>query len=78
MITASHNPVDYNGLKFVRECAKPLSADSGLVDIRRIAEEESFSPATRKGNIIPTDLSSDYIDHLLSYIAMSTDSSHSK
>ena len=39
MITASHNPVDYNGFKFVRECAKPLSADSGLEDIRRIAEE---------------------------------------
>ena len=69
MITASHNPVDYNGLKFVRESAKPLSADSGLVDIRRIAEEESFSPATRKGNVIPTDLSSDYVDHLLGYIA---------
>jgi len=69
MITASHNPVDYNGLKFVRESAKPLSADSGLVDIRRIAEQESFSQATRKGNVIPTDLSSDYVDHLLGYIA---------
>ena len=68
MITASHNPVDYNGLKFVRECAKPLSADSGLVDIQRIAEDESFSPATRKGIITPTDLSADYIDHLLGYI----------
>ena len=69
MITASHNPVDYNGLKFVRESAKPLSADSGLVDIRRIAEEESFGPATRKGSITPTDLSGDYVDHLLGYIA---------
>ena len=68
MITASHNPIDYNGLKFVRECAKPLSADSGLEDIRRIAEEESFSPAERKGEIIATDLSSEYVDHLLSYI----------
>ncbi len=68
MITASHNPVDYNGLKFVRECAKPLSADSGLEDIRRIAEEESFSEAGRKGNITATDLSSDYIDHLLGYV----------
>jgi phosphomannomutase len=68
MITASHNPVDYNGLKFVRECAKPLSADSGLVDIQRIAETESFSTATRKGSITPTDLSADYIDHLLGYI----------
>ena len=68
MITASHNPIDYNGLKFVRECAKPLSADSGLVDIQRIAEDESFSPATRKGSITPTDLSAAYIDHLLGYI----------
>ena len=68
MITASHNPVDYNGLKFVRECAKPLSADSGLEDIRRIAEAEAFSEAERKGSITPTDLSADYIDHLLGYI----------
>jgi phosphomannomutase len=68
MITASHNPIDYNGLKFVRECAKPLSSDSGLEDIRRIAEEESFSPAERKGEIIATDLADDYIDHLLGYI----------
>jgi len=68
MITASHNPIDYNGLKFVRECAKPLSADSGLEDIRRIAEEESFSPSERKGKITATDLSTDYVDHLLGYI----------
>ena len=68
MITASHNPVDYNGLKFVRECAKPLSADSGLIDIHRIAETESFGPMTTKGSITPTDLSADYIDHLLGYI----------
>ena len=68
MITASHNPIDYNGLKFVRECAKPLSADSGLEDIRRIAEAESFSPAERKGKITATDLSADYVDHLLGYI----------
>ena len=68
MITASHNPVDYNGLKFVRECAKPLSADSGLVDIRKIAEEEAFSEATRKGSIETTDLNAAYVDHLLGYI----------
>ena len=68
MITASHNPIDYNGLKFVRECAKPLSADSGLVDIHRIAEDESFSPSTRKGSITPTNLSAEYIEHLLGYI----------
>ena len=68
MITASHNPVDYNGFKFVRDSAKPLSADSGLEDIRRIAEQESFSESERTGSIIATDLSSDYIEHLLGYI----------
>jgi phosphomannomutase len=65
MITASHNPVDYNGLKFVRECAKPLSGDSGLQDIRRIAEAGNFSDAERKGSMTALDLRTDYIDHLL-------------
>jgi phosphomannomutase len=68
MITASHNPVDYNGLKFVRECAKPLSGDSGLQDIRRIAEAGIFSDAERKGSMTALDLRTDYIDHLLGYI----------
>ena len=68
MITASHNPVDYNGLKFVRECAKPLSADSGLKDIQRIAEDETFSEASHKGSITLTDLSAAYVDHLLGYL----------
>jgi len=68
MITASHNPVDYNGLKFVRECAKPLSGDSGLQDIRRIAEAGVFSRTDRRGSLTPLDLSGDYIDHLLGYI----------
>ena len=42
MVTASHNPPDYNGLKFVREQAKPVSGDTGLQDIRRLAEAGEF------------------------------------
>src|SRR4051794_2843938 len=38
MVTASHNPPDYNGMKFVREQSRPISGDNGLQDIRRIAE----------------------------------------
>lgn len=38
MVTASHNPADYNGLKLVREDARPISADTGLADIARLAE----------------------------------------
>ena len=69
MITASHNPVDYNGFKFVGQGARPISADSGLQDICRIAEESAFSAATKSGRVIATDLSSAYIDHLLGYLS---------
>ena len=37
MVTASHNPADYNGLKIVREDARPISGDTGLADIARLA-----------------------------------------
>ncbi len=40
MVTASHNPADYNGLKIVREQARPISADTGLADIARLTESE--------------------------------------
>src|SRR5438270_2799491 len=41
MVTASHNPPDYNGMKFVREEARPISADTGLMDMRRLIETAS-------------------------------------
>jgi len=69
MITASHNPIDFNGLKFVRHGARPISVDSGLQDIRRIAEQESFSTSSKKGALIPTNLNTAYIDHLLGYLS---------
>ena len=47
-VTASHNPIDYNGLKLVRENAKPISGDSGLFEIQRIAESGEFSSKRRK------------------------------
>src|SRR5450755_2435604 len=42
MVTASHNPPDYNGMKFVRESSKPISGDNGLQEIRGFAEREDF------------------------------------
>ncbi len=68
MITASHNPSDYNGMKFVREQSKPISGDNGLQDIRKFAERAEFPVSGRRGERHPTDISKAYIAHLLSYI----------
>ncbi len=68
MITASHNPSDYNGMKFVRESSKPISADNGLREIRSFAEAEHFPPAARTGARHAVDISDRYVAHLLSYV----------
>lgn len=68
MITASHNPVDYNGFKFVRENAKPISGDSGLEAIRHLAEKDQFPAPKHRADMIVTDLSEAYIAHLLNYL----------
>jgi len=68
MVTASHNPPDYNGMKFVREESRPISADTGLKEIRALAEKNDFAAADSRGSISERDIFSDYIDHLLSYI----------
>ncbi|MBI5633937.1 MAG: phosphomannomutase [Nitrospirae bacterium] len=67
MVTASHNPADYNGMKLVREAAKPVSNDTGLHKIRELAEGDAFSITPRKGSVYPLAHRSDYIDHLLGY-----------
>ena len=43
VVTASHNPQEYNGMKFVRENSKPISGDSGLKEIKLLAEQNKFS-----------------------------------
>ena len=68
VVTASHNPKDYNGIKFVRENSKPISADTGLEDIRKLAEINKFDMAPVKGTNSQVDVKKDYIKHLLSYI----------
>lgn len=67
MITASHNPIDHNGFKFVRQSAQPISGDTGLEEIRAIAEKAEFTEVKNKGELIPSDLSQQYKDHLLTY-----------
>ena len=68
MITASHNPVDYNGFKFVQYSAKPISGDSGLENIRHIAETGEFKSCEYKGKLVPLDLREEYTRHLLGYL----------
>jgi hypothetical protein len=52
MVTASHNPPDYNGMKLVREQARPISADTGLVDIAALAEAGRFEDAAHEARSI--------------------------
>lgn len=68
MVTASHNPPDYNGLKFVREESRPISGDSGLDEIRRLTEEGSLSEHRRAGRVKRAEPGGAYIEHLLSYL----------
>lgn len=67
-VTASHNPMDYNGMKLVREGAKPISGDTGLRDIQALAEENVFVDVIDKGTYKKIDILSDYTDHLMGYI----------
>lgn len=68
VVTASHNPKDFNGMKFVREESRPISGDSGLAEIRALAEANHFTRAATHGRYLPLDTSSAYIEHLLSYV----------
>jgi phosphomannomutase len=72
MVTASHNPPDYNGMKFVREQSRPISGDTGLKDIQRIAEADAYSTPARKGKRFDMEVRSKYIEHLLSYLDRTT------
>ncbi|NUW70590.1 phosphomannomutase CpsG [Vibrio coralliilyticus] len=67
-ITASHNPIDYNGLKLVRENAKPISSDTGLKDIQALAEQTEFIEPVQKGRYQQASHLNEYTQHLLSYI----------
>ncbi|MCF7641633.1 phosphomannomutase CpsG [Acinetobacter johnsonii] len=67
-ITASHNPMDYNGMKLVREQARPIGADSGLAEIQALAESGAFTEVPQKGSTTPYNILPEFIEHLMGYI----------
>ena len=68
MVTASHNPPNYNGMKMVREGSRPISEDTGLRDIRQLAEAADFETPATPGSVESHEVMNDYISHLLSYV----------
>src|SRR5438132_1595230 len=73
MVTASHKPTDYNGMKFVRELSKPISADSGLEQMAQAILTDQLPPkAAVPGRVVQVDVNARYEAHLLSYIRPAT------
>ncbi|MDN0076839.1 phosphomannomutase CpsG [Crenobacter sp. SG2303] len=71
-VTASHNPMDYNGMKLVGRGARPISGDSGLREIQALAEASRFVPAAQRGQLTQQSVLEPYVDHLLSYLDLAT------
>jgi phosphomannomutase len=67
-VTASHNPMDYNGMKLVRSGSRPISGDTGLHEIHRIAEANQFAEVRKRGTYIKQDVLPAFVDHLMTYI----------
>ncbi len=69
MVTASHNPPDYNGMKFVREGSRPISADTGLKDMAAMIRDDRLPPkAATAGKLSQLDTRAKYTEHLLGYV----------
>ncbi|MBE6091665.1 MAG: phosphomannomutase [Selenomonas ruminantium] len=69
MITASHNPKEYNGMKFVRQEARPISGDTGLRDLeKQVADGELPAAAEVFGKVESLDITEEYVNHILSYV----------
>jgi phosphomannomutase len=71
MVTASHNPPDYNGMKFVREQSRPISSDTGLADMQALIESAQLpAKAAAAGRVSSLDTGGKYLQHLLSYVSL--------
>ncbi|MBW2988821.1 phosphomannomutase/phosphoglucomutase, partial [Candidatus Woesearchaeota archaeon] len=66
MVTASHNPGQYNGFKFTREQAIPISGDTGIKEIEQLVLENRFKEPQKKGSVATKDITQAYKKHILS------------
>jgi phosphomannomutase len=71
MFTASHNPARYNGIKLCRAGAAPVGQDSGLREVRALAEQDDLPPAAARGTVEHRDLLQPYADHLRGLVDLS-------
>ncbi|HVR47005.1 MAG TPA: phosphomannomutase/phosphoglucomutase [Candidatus Binatia bacterium] len=69
MITASHNPAEYNGMKFTRAAAQAISLETGLATIREQLVAQALPPkAAKPGNVARRDVLDDFAEHCLSFV----------
>lgn len=68
MITASHNPGEYNGIKFCGELAKPIGIESGLAEIRDLAQQNEWQAPANSGSVTEKDVTEDWIQHALAFV----------
>jgi phosphomannomutase len=72
MLTASHNPKQYNGMKFCLAGAKPVGEESGLREVRALVEAGDVSAASEPGAVLPRNLLEAYVEHVLSFVDVAT------
>lgn len=68
MITASHNPPQYNGMKMVRQESRPISGDSGLYNIEKLAHQQNYT-RSGTGSVSTQEVYADFVQHLLKFDA---------
>lgn len=68
MITASHNPGEYNGIKFCGKNASPIGIESGLLEIKKLVADGQLKDATTPGSVTEKDVVEDWLHHALSFI----------
>jgi phosphomannomutase len=72
MLTASHNPPRYNGIKFCLPGARPVGEETGLRDIRAIVERPEAQPAASRGSVEQRNMLDPYVNHVLSFVDVSS------